>query len=193
MNQFVDLIPVNQYEVDLFGCATGDGRNTWKGVVETSLALHTLKFVTTRLVSKKEKGGPFLKKSHQTRMFEREKHGTETSSSISNKDIEGDEKYYRLWDKIKALISKLVTLQGRVDALEEKGTHFLQKMEIEDDLLEHEAVAPSPKKMKSLILVRRMLPTIAHVHILVGRMPTDCYMSGIVHIKRWTVLIVRYI
>lgn len=46
MNQFVNLILVNQYEVDLLGYATGDGRNTGKDAVETSLALRASKFVT---------------------------------------------------------------------------------------------------------------------------------------------------
>lgn len=84
-------------------------------------------------------------------MFEKENHGKESLSSISNKDIGGDEKYYQLWDEIKALRSKAVTLQGRVDSLEEKETHFLQKkMEIEDNLSECEITALALKKMKSV-------------------------------------------
>lgn len=58
---------MNQYKVDLLGSTTGDYRNTWKGVVETSLALHTSKFVRTRLDIRKEKEGLPSKKSLPTK------------------------------------------------------------------------------------------------------------------------------
>lgn len=77
MNHFIDLIPMNQYEVDLLGSIMGDGNNTWKSVVETSLALHASKFVTIGLKLRKEKGGSSIKKRCLTKMFEMEKCGRE--------------------------------------------------------------------------------------------------------------------
>ena len=56
MNQFVNPTHVNQYEVNLLGSAQGDDRNTWKGVVETSLSMHASKFVRIGLTRMRKKG-----------------------------------------------------------------------------------------------------------------------------------------
>lgn len=99
-----------------------DGRNTWKCALETSLTLHTSKFVRIGLDLRKENGGSSTKKSYLTKIYERKKGGRESSSLIFDKENRGDEKYDQLWDEIRALRLEVVTLQGRIDALKEKET-----------------------------------------------------------------------
>lgn len=64
MNHCVNLTPVSQYKVDILGFTKSDARNTWEGVVETSLAMHASKFVRTGLAKGKRKNGRPQRKSH---------------------------------------------------------------------------------------------------------------------------------